>query len=479
MSQMVNDKLIILHTNDIHSHFEMMSANAAVISRERKAAGEQAVLALDIGDHMDRAAVETEGTMGQANVDVINLTGYDAITIGNNEGLTVPPSALEAAYAGLLCPVVCCNLYELDSGKPPAWMKEHIIIEKNGIKIGITGATAPFSQFYTLLGWNSRDPETSIAQQVQLLRDQVDVLIVMSHLGIIADKILAERIPGIDIILGGHTHHLLEEPLFIEGTAVCGAGKFGNYVGKVIVEWKPDEGRYAVTGGSCIPVSGEELDPEVERAVLIHRQQAEEHLKEAVAITDRKLEIHYDQESSFANLLAQAVRHYASSDISIVNSGQLLGSLPDGEISAGMIHSLCPSPINPCVIKLSGADILQALEESLLPEYYDKKIFGYGFRGKVLGGLAVDGMEVLYNNEGSSYHKIIQASVQGIPIEREREYRVGTLDMFTFKVGYESLAKGKDIVFMLPEFLRDLLRQELSRPGALEQSFLHRFVPLI
>lgn len=475
MSQMVTDKLTILHTNDIHSHFEMMSANAAVISRERKAAGE-AVLVLDIGDHMDRAAVETEGTMGQANVDVINLTGYDAITIGNNEGLTVPLKELETAYSGLQCPVVCCNIFELDRGKPPVWMHEHIILEKNGIKIGITGATAAFDRFYTLLGWDSRDPEASIARQVRLLRDQVDIVIVMSHLGIVADKLLAERVSGIDIILGGHTHHLLEEPLFIEGTTVCGAGKFGNYVGKVVMERQEGQTDFRVTSGGCIPVEHTKLDPHVEKAILIHREQAEEHLKETVAVTDRKLEIKYNQESPFANLLAQAVRHHTNADISIVNAGQLLGSLPAGEISTGMIHSLCPSPINPCLVKLVGADIIQALEESLLPEYYDKKIMGFGFRGKVLGVLAVDGLEVLIHSEGSNTYRIKQVSVQGVPIDKDREYMVGTLDMFTFKVGYESLARGRDILYMLPEFIRDLLRDELSRPGALAESILPRWI---
>ena len=98
-------KLTILYTNDIHSHFEMMSSVAALISREKAAAGDGAIV-LDIGDHMDRASVETEGTMGQANVDVINLTGYDAITIGNNEGLTISYDVLESVYAGLQCPVV-------------------------------------------------------------------------------------------------------------------------------------------------------------------------------------------------------------------------------------------------------------------------------------------------------------------------------------------------------------------------------------
>lgn len=114
-----DQKLTILYTNDIHSHFEMMSSAAAIISRERTAA-QGPVLVLDIGDHMDRAAVETEGSMGQANVDIMNLTGYDAITIGNNEGLTFPADVLEHLYAGLQCPVVCCNIRETTSGAPHA-----------------------------------------------------------------------------------------------------------------------------------------------------------------------------------------------------------------------------------------------------------------------------------------------------------------------------------------------------------------------
>lgn len=95
-------RLTILHTNDIHSHFETMSPIAAGIAGLRAAAGEEAVLLVDIGDHMDRAAVETEGTMGQANIDILNLTGYDAVTIGNNEGLTFrrkrwPPYSLDCS----------------------------------------------------------------------------------------------------------------------------------------------------------------------------------------------------------------------------------------------------------------------------------------------------------------------------------------------------------------------------------------------
>lgn len=470
-----NQKLTILYTNDIHSHFEMMSSAAAIISRERTAA-EGPVLVLDIGDHMDRAAVETEGSMGQANVDIMNLTGYDAITIGNNEGLTFPADVLDHLYAGLQCPVVCCNIHETTSGAPPRWMKPSIVVEKGGIRVGITGATAAFAGFYQLLGWEASDPDQAIAEQVRLLSDQCDLVIVLSHLGLTTDKRLAENIEGIDIILGGHTHHVLEDPLVIGGTVICGAGKFGKYVGRLVLERSHENGRLLSREGQLLSVDQALIEPVVEQAIMRHHELAEQRLQEQVAVIDRKLPIHYEQESPFANLLAQAVLHHTGAEFSIVNSGQLLGPLPMGEISAGMLHSLCPSPINPCVVTLLGEHIYQALEESLLLEFNNKKIMGFGFRGYILGCLAVDGLQVHYDPSGLPYHKINSITLNGQPLERTREYRVGTLDMFTFKIGYETLALGRDTAYMLPEFIRDLLREELSRPGSLDETLVPRWI---
>lgn len=242
-------RLTILHTNDIHSHYEMMSPVAAEISAMKAAAGEGPVLLLDIGDHMDRAAVETEGTMGQANIDIMNLTGYDAVTIGNNEGLTFSQEMLSAIFTGIQCPVVCCNFLESATGEPPHWMQRHAILEKDGIKIGLTGATAAFTSFYSLLGWDVLDPEEALREQCLLLAPQVDILIILSHLGLPADQKLAENLEGVHAILGGHTHHMLEKPQMIDGTAVCGAGKFGRYLGRLVFEREQPGGAFRLAEG--------------------------------------------------------------------------------------------------------------------------------------------------------------------------------------------------------------------------------------
>ncbi|WP_110933546.1 bifunctional metallophosphatase/5'-nucleotidase [Paenibacillus bouchesdurhonensis] len=468
------DILTILYTNDLHSHFGAMVRIASMVN-ELRAEQHEAVLLLDIGDHMDRAAPETEGTMGQANVDVLNLTAYDAITIGNNEGLTFTPEQLDQAYTGLVCQVVCANMLDMETGKPPAWMKKHTILNKAGFKIGIIGATAAYAEFYKLLGLTALDPLKSIETSVSDLRSKVDLIVVMSHVGLPFDRELAEQVPGIDLILGGHTHHLLEEPLWIGQTAIVAAGKFGRHLGQITVERDMITGKAKVVSGICLPVESGPEDVNVAEALNIHRLRAGERMARTVAVIEEELPVRYDVESPFGNLLAQAVRRFTGSDLSIVNSGQLLAGLPAGEISEGMLHERCPSPINPCRMNLLGKHILYSLEQSLLADITDKAIFGFGFRGKQLGGICVDGMEIIYDPTALPFHKIIQASNQGVPIVPDGIYSVGTLDMFTFGIGYECLKQGSEQEFLLPEFLRDLLRMELQTAGAIESCFYHRW----
>lgn len=469
-------RLTILHTNDIHSHFEMMSPVAAEISAMKAAAGEEPVLLLDIGDHMDRAAVETEGTMGQANIDIINLTGYDAVTIGNNEGLTFPQEMLSAIFTGIQCPVVCCNFLESATGEPPHWMQRHAILERDGIRIGLTGATAAFTTFYSLLGWDVLDPEEALREQCQLLAPQVDILIILSHLGLPADQKLAESLEGVHAILGGHTHHMLEKPQMINGTAVCGAGKFGRYIGRLVFEREHQGGAFRLASGGCTAVDGALTEGLIAPAAAIHLERGREALEETVAISDRGLPLDLQGESPFGNLLAQAVRRFTGTPFSLVNTGQLLGPLPEGNITAGMLHALCPSPINPCIVQLTGRNIRTALTESLMEEYRNKVIYGYGFRGEMLGSLAVDGLIILYDPRVMPYDNGIAIFAGGEELDDGQVYSVGTLDMFTFRTGYESIADGRNAVYLLPHFLRDLLRMELQRPGSLDESETSRWV---
>jgi len=455
-------KLVILHTNDLHSHFEPMPRIAAYIDQHRQLLGNDELLVIDCGDHMDRAFLETEGSDGQANIAVMNATGYDIAVPGNNEGLTFTVETLQKLYGELAdFPVVGSNMFLKDSGELPPWLQPYQIVKRGKLNIGIIGVTINYPIVYELLGWDVRDPFEIVARHVAQLRPSVHILIVVSHLGLNNDKRMAQEIPGIDLILGGHSHHLLEEPLMIGDTTLCAAGKFGSHIGKVELLYDHSAGRIAERSGGCVQTEHLPASSEIISIIHHYRLISDKNMRQVVTTIDEELDISWNQESRLGNLLADGLRTWCGADIGIVNAGQLLGKLEAGAVTRKILHEICPSPINPCRMILSGAEIREALEQSLLADYQDKPIRGYGFRGLVLGTLCVSGMTIEADARGPEMHKISHIRIGDRELTDDQKVVVGTIDMFTFGIGYLSLSRGRDIEYFLPEFLRDVLLHQL------------------
>lgn len=433
------------------------------------------VLTLDVGDHMDRMFAETEGTGGIANLDIMNETGYDAMVLGNNEGLTFTPDVLGEVfreYAGF--PVIGSNLLDKQTMVTPDWLVPYQIVHRAGLRIGLIGVTAAYPVYYDLLGWMVTDPIEAISHYTRLLRPDVEVLIVLSHLGLRMDERIASEISGVDLILGGHTHHLFEEPLLLSGTYLCAAGKFGQYVGHVELVYDPVERRICELTGRVVDLAAEENDSRVAALLEHYRKSSREALDIEVARLRQPLGLDWYGESPLGNLLAAGLRRWTGADIGLVNSGQLLQGLKEGSITRGRLLEICPPPINPCRMRLSGADLRQALEESLLDEFMTKPIRGLGFRGEVLGVLCVDGMRVEYDASLPSMHRIVAATIGREALRDDHDYVVGTIDMFTFGSGYLSIKRGKEVEYLLPEFLRDILAAELQNEAAVQRSIHDR-----
>jgi len=489
-------EFIILHTNDLHSAFEAMPRIRTLFRAYEREQPPERLLRFDIGDHMDRMRLETEGTLGQANMDVLLATGYDAVVPGNNEGLTFTAEMLDELYARAAFPVLAANLVRISGGgsggtaggvaagdseadaaaagdsdlaaprtRRPSWLNPSVVLERAGVRFGLVGLTAAFDPFYKELGWRATDPlEAAAAEAARLRNDQAaDVVVALSHLGLSYDRRLAES-QAFDLVLGGHTHHVFEELQVIGDTYVGAAGKLGSHVGVVRLELDARTRRIVRCEGGARTLADVEPDAELERLIRDRAAAAERTLERVVAELDRPLPIELDRESPLGNLLAAALRRHCDADIGIVNAGQLLGGLERGPVTAAKLHAVCPSPINPCFMLLRGDRILEALEQSLDPAYTHRAIRGFGFRGERLGTLCFDGVAVTTAEDGTGRRRVAEAKVGGEPLSPDRLYRVGTIDMFTFRVGYESLADGTSVSYRLPEFLRDLLADALTSP---------------
>lgn len=455
----------IFHTNDLHSHLEQWPKIISLLHEKRNHYREigDDVLTFDIGDHVDRFHPLTEATLGKANVMLMNEVGYDSATIGNNEGITLSKEALSSLYTEANFPVLVANLFE-ENGERPDWLKPYEMITlENGITIGVIGVTIPFRPFYEALGWTVKDPFEVLPLLIKEVKKKANIIIFLSHLGLNFDEEVANSFADIDVILGGHTHHVLENGLTINNTLIHQAGKFGAYVGQVTITYDNCQKRIRSSQAKCLAVNEYlpcELTEDKIKEISVQKQAV---LNEEVCFLEKELSISWDQPSSLANLLATSVKDWCRAEIGMINSGLLLRSLNEGTVTKGDLHQICPHPINPCKVQLTGQILKEIIHYALSEEMIFKKIRGFGFRGKVMGIMVFDGVtyDAKILNDGLTH--IFNIKVNGKKIDNDRIYEVATVDMFTFGHLYPSIAAAKIKQYYMPELLRDLLAWKLRK----------------
>ncbi len=259
-------RITILHTNDTHSRIEPMPAKdknypgmggyqlrANLIKSYREK--DPGLILMDAGDF-------SQGTpyfnlfKGEIEIELMNALKYDVVTLGNHEfdnGLESMKNILGKASF----PVVCCNL-DFSETSLKDLIQPYIIMENiKGLKIGIIGATVNPVGLVALENYQGIKVlpciET-INHYAAFLRDEADcdLVICLSHLGFDQeregepyDQLLAQESENIDIIIGGHSHTFLEEPVYIENKTgkkvlINQEGKNGIFVGKIEVDFKKE-----------------------------------------------------------------------------------------------------------------------------------------------------------------------------------------------------------------------------------------------
>ena len=347
----------IYHINDLHSHFEHWPRIQSFLQERKRwhnEAGDDFFL-FDIGDHADRWHPLTEATNGQENVRLLNEVGVQAVTIGNNEGLTFPYDELNHLYDHRQFDVLVANLFDLD-GKHPSWVKENVIYEtKRGTKMAVTGLTANYAYLYKLLGWKVDDPFEALTEQIATLKDQSDVIVLLSHLGIHDDELIGQQYPDIDVVIGGHTHHIFHEGKMVDNTLLACAGKYGMYVGHI---------RLTIDNGKVIDKKAWLYDtndlPAIdgEQKVVNDLYDKGKDLLSHFVVT---LNSPYSSKEEIAQLLCEATREWCHADCAFINEGLIIEDPNPGKITKFELLKNCPHPINPCVVELTGAELKEVL----------------------------------------------------------------------------------------------------------------------
>ncbi|MED4755260.1 bifunctional UDP-sugar hydrolase/5'-nucleotidase [Brevibacillus choshinensis] len=467
--------LHMLHTNDLHSHFATMPRIATCFRTHREKwehRGEHVLIA-DIGDHMDRMDIKSEASYGKVNVSVMNRTGYEYATIGNNEGITLPKERLNDMYEEAVFTVIAGNLLDPQIQMTPKWAVPYVIHEYQDLRVALLAVTIPFIPSYSSMGWEIREPIPIIREQLAALRDRADVFVLLSHLGYQADCRLAAKIEGLDVILGAHTHHTLQQGERIGKTLVAQTGKFGQHVGHVRLVWNRKTQQVTDASAELFATADYLPDEELTTFLFEEHVKAEQILLHPVAELEHDLQAAWMEETPFGSFLAASIRSWTGAEIGLANGGLLLADLHQGKISfADLLQSL-PHPINACAVTLTGEQLTNVLEQAIQPETIQRELRGCGFRGKVEGWMGVDGLRIRYI--AGEHPHIVQIEVNGQPLVMDREYRVGTVDMYMYNRLFPDLLQGSQIQFFLPQMLREVVAQTVMDQRVIQQSFLPRW----
>ncbi|GHH97636.1 bifunctional metallophosphatase/5'-nucleotidase [Neobacillus kokaensis] len=446
------EKIHLYHTNDVHSHLEQWPRIQQFLKqkREQHIQANEEVFLFDIGDFIDRWHPLTDATMGRENIHLLNESQYTAITIGNNEGVNLPHVALNHLYDNAQFDVLLANFYH-KNGEVPEWAQPYKIYQtKAGTKLGVIGLTANFSHLYDLLGWKCTDPFTELKKWIVHLKEQADIIILLSHLGLPDDERMADEFPELDVILGAHTHHMFEKGKLSNHSLIGAAGKFGYYVGHITLDvnqQKTIQNKKAVLYDfESLPI----VENEIEQ-IQLFLESGKKMLQSKVTTLDKPLESSLFQATEFSQLLCKAVREWSGTDCAMINAGLLLGPL-SGDVTEYDLLSICPHPINPSVVELTGEELAKILAESMNETLHHRQIKGLGFRGTVLGVFVYDGIQF---HSGSIF-------VNNKKLDSTKTYTLALPDMFTFGHFFKEILLHKQKKYLLPEFLRDILKWKLQ-----------------
>lgn len=454
----------ILHTNDIHSAFEQFSKGVLKINELRN----ENTLLFDAGDFADFKRLELQGTDGIAAVELLEHAGYDAIAIGNNEMFNGIEVLVNMAVSSRV-PFLSCNLYRND-GEAIEGVKSSIIIEKAGIKFLVMGLSPSIGAFDRLVGICLKPYVQAVRDEMKKQAGKYDICIVLSHIGMDGDLNIARELSGVDVIIGGHFHILMDEPKLINETLIFTSGCSGEHVG--YLKLNIDSKRLELIGGENINVENFDQSREILDILKLNKEKAIDKLGKPLYSIHKDLWHDVAEENPMTNLLADALTDVLKCEIGVINSGVLNGGIRKGGVSAKKLLELCPSPLNPTSFQILGKHLKEALENSLDNDYCFSSGKGPGFRGKYLGRLHVS--NGIIEHDGRHIKNIF---INGEKLDEERWYTVASSDYLQRGTGYTSLKNNRNEKYN-NEYLRETLREYLNNKEFVEKAFSDRWINL-
>ena len=392
----------ILHTNDIHSRIESISKYDSTCSADgeaekkcfggmarlktaveaqRSALSGQNVMVVDAGDPFQGSLFYTT-YKGAAEAEFMEAIGYDVMAVGNHE-FDDGPEGLAKFIDAVSFPVISGNLDLSKEALLNTRVQNSIVLNIGGQKVGIVSALATDTVDTSSPGDNVifRDEIEALKEDVAALEAQgVDKIIALNHVGLPMDMKIAAAVPGLDLVIGGHSHtKMLNEdgsnysyPEMVGNVPVVQAYAYSKYLGKIEVTFD-DDGNVISAEGDPILLDAS-IVPDAKIAAIIAEMGApiEEMKKRVVAKAADNIDGDRAncrvRECQMGNLVADAMLDRVAAqgvEIAIQNDGGLRASIGAGEVTMGDVLTVLPFQNTLSTFEVTGAVMVAALENGV------------------------------------------------------------------------------------------------------------------
>jgi 2',3'-cyclic-nucleotide 2'-phosphodiesterase (5'-nucleotidase family) len=460
--------LTILHTNDLHGYVEEHPpmgeekiiggfARLAGTLEDERSKDREGTITLDGGDFFEGGCY-SRFTNGEIVAKAYDAVDFDAAAVGNHDmnwGRKAFKAITDQAGTDFLANNITDRTGDgtLDSVKP------YKIIERKGLRIGIIGTTTPETASGPDRATLSiEDPVAKTREYVEELKGDknVDLVILLSHLGRADDIKLAEQVKGIDVIVGSHSHTAIRTPDRAGDTLIVQAGGEGDYLGKLTVSYDPSKRAIVDYSGELIPITAETTpDPRVEGIIAPYMEQLRPlkekilgHVDEDLRLFDRSLET-----TNLTNLYIDAQKK--DSDVAVASLFSLRKGIPKGEVTSYDLYNAYPFDNKLLQVETRGAQVLKYLEAALPRE---------SFNGVTA---IVSGLTFEYDLSRPENQRITSITCGGKKLSRKQ------FEKMPLKVSIDSYTQGDPCFEKSPVVKKfgkvfDVLEKHFSTPGALD-----------
>lgn len=373
-------KIIILHTNDVHGAIDKY-AYVSGIKKDFESKGAEVVLA-DAGDYM-QGATYVNINKGANAVTLMNMTGYDVATIGNHEfdyGYATLLQQLEKADFS----VTCSNVF---NGDKLLLDENYTYTSSNGTKIGFFGLDTPSTQTQTNpamikgVTFSSGEALYKIAEQQVKALSGADVVVCLSHLGVESQSApdrsldVYRNVDGIDFIIDGHSHTVMTKGAGGEKIQSTGTGLVN--VGVIVI----DENTKKIEKNYLIPIDEKTpCDSKVKTVAdgyieEVKKEYGQVFAKSEVELNGEKAPGNRTMETNLGDLIADSMLYTVlknddsvkvpqSNVVAVTNGGGIRTYIHKGDITKNDVKNVLPFGNTICVVYITGAELLEALEAS-------------------------------------------------------------------------------------------------------------------